>query len=71
MSASPRNTPKGIIEKINVEINAGLADPALKQRIAEFGETVLASSPDEFRKYIGEYTDKWAKVIRAAGINLE
>jgi len=64
----PRNTPNEIIEKLNKEVNASLAVPALKQRIAELGDTVSANSPDEFGKYIVEYADKWAKVIGAAGI---
>jgi tripartite-type tricarboxylate transporter receptor subunit TctC len=69
--AVPRSTPNDIIEKLNREINAGLATPALKQRITEFGETVSANSPTEFGNYIVEYTDKWAKVIRAGGIKAE
>jgi len=66
----PRNTPNEIIEKLNKEVNASLAVPALKQRIAELGDTVSTNSPDEFGKYVVEYADKWAKVIRAAGIKL-
>jgi tripartite-type tricarboxylate transporter receptor subunit TctC len=68
--AVPRNTPNEIIASLNKAVNASLAAPALRQRIAELGDTVSANSPDEFRKYIVEYTDKWAKVIRAAGIKL-
>jgi tripartite-type tricarboxylate transporter receptor subunit TctC len=67
----PRNTPNEIIEKLNTEVNASLAVPALKQRIAELGDTVFANSPDEFAKYVVEYADKWAKVIRAAGIKVQ
>jgi tripartite-type tricarboxylate transporter receptor subunit TctC len=67
---APRNTPSEIIERLNKEVNASLAASALKQRIAELGDTVSANSPDEFRKYIVEYADKWAKVIRAAAIKL-
>jgi tripartite-type tricarboxylate transporter receptor subunit TctC len=67
---APRNTPDEIIEKLNKEVNASLDAPALQQRITELGDTVSANSPDEFRKYIVEYTDKWAKVIRTAGIKL-
>jgi tripartite-type tricarboxylate transporter receptor subunit TctC len=66
----PRNTPNEIIETLNRAVNASLTAPALKQRIAELGDTVSANSPDEFRKYVVQYTDKWAKVIRAAGIKL-
>ena len=67
----PGNTHNDIIEKLNKEINASLADTALNQRIAELGETVSVSSPSEFGKYVVEYTDKWARVIRAAGIKAE
>jgi tripartite-type tricarboxylate transporter receptor subunit TctC len=66
----PRNTPDAIVEKLNSEVNTSLAVPALKQRIAELGDAASASSPDEFRKYVVEYADKWAKVIRVAGIKL-
>jgi tripartite-type tricarboxylate transporter receptor subunit TctC len=66
----PRNTPNEIIETLNKAVNGSLAAPALKQRIAELGDTVSVNSPDEFRKYVLEYTDKWSKVIRAAGIKL-
>jgi tripartite-type tricarboxylate transporter receptor subunit TctC/ABC-type uncharacterized transport system substrate-binding protein len=65
---APRNTPVEIIEKLNKAVNAGLADPRIKLRIAEFGDTVFASSPEEFGKHIVEFTDKWSKVIRAANI---
>jgi tripartite-type tricarboxylate transporter receptor subunit TctC len=67
----PRSAPNEIVEKLNKEVNASLAAPALRQRIAELGDTVSANLPDEFRKYIVEYADKWAKVIRAAGIKLQ
>jgi tripartite-type tricarboxylate transporter receptor subunit TctC len=65
---APRGTPAEIIEKLNKAVNAGLADPRIKLRIAEFGDTVFASSPEEFGKHIVEFTDKWSKVIRAANI---
>jgi tripartite-type tricarboxylate transporter receptor subunit TctC len=50
------------------ETNASLADPRLKQRITELGDATYTSSPTEFGKFIADYTDKWAKVIRAGGI---
>ena len=65
---APRNTPAEIIEKLNKEINAGLADPGIKGRLANFGSAVLAGSPGEFGKLIAEETEKWAKVIRFAGM---
>jgi tripartite-type tricarboxylate transporter receptor subunit TctC len=65
---APRNTPAEIIEKLNNEINAGLADPGIKGRLANFGGTVLAGSPGEFGKLIAEETEKWAKVVKFAGM---
>jgi len=64
---APRTTPVEIIDKLNKEINAGLADPRIKARIADLGYTVLASSPADFGRFIAAYTEKWAKVIKFAG----
>ena len=65
---APKNTPAEIIDKLNKEINAGLADPKIKERLAQLGGTGLAGSPDDFGKFIADETEKWAKVIRAANI---
>jgi tripartite-type tricarboxylate transporter receptor subunit TctC len=65
---APKGTPAEVIDKLNKEINAGLADPKLKARIAEFGGTPMALSPAEFGKFIADETEKWGKVIRAANI---
>jgi tripartite-type tricarboxylate transporter receptor subunit TctC len=67
----PRNTPTEIVDKLNKEINAGLADPKIKVRFAELGGTVLPGSHADFRKLVVEETEKWAKVIRAAQIKAE
>jgi tripartite-type tricarboxylate transporter receptor subunit TctC len=64
---APKDTPIEIINKLNQETNAGLSDPRMKARIADFGYTVFISSPSEFRAYIAEYTEKWAKVIKFSG----
>ena len=64
----PRSTPIEIIEKLSVEINAGLADSKIRARLADLGGTPLAGSPADFGKLITEQTDRWAKVIRAANI---
>jgi tripartite-type tricarboxylate transporter receptor subunit TctC len=61
---APKNTPTEIVEKLNKEINAALADPKLKARFADLGGMPLAFSPAEFGKLIGDETEKWAKVIR-------
>ena len=68
---APKNTPAEIIDKLNREINATLADPKVIARLAELGAMVFASSPTEFRKLIADETEKWGKVIRAAGIKAE
>ena len=63
----PRNTPTEIVNKLNKEINAGLADPKIKARFAELGGTVLPGSQADFRKLIVEETEKWAKVVKFSG----
>ena len=68
---APKNTPAEIIDKLNKEINAALADPKIKARLADLGGTVLAGSPADFGKLIAEETEKWGKVIRAANIKPE
>jgi tripartite-type tricarboxylate transporter receptor subunit TctC len=68
---APKNTPTGIVDKLNNEINMALADPKMKSRLADLGGTVLAGSPAEFGKLIAEETEKWGKVIRAANIKRE
>jgi tripartite-type tricarboxylate transporter receptor subunit TctC len=68
---APRNTSKEIIDKLNTEINVGLADPTLKVQLMDLGSTPLAGSPIDFGKLIVEETDKWGKVIRAANIKPE
>ena len=62
---APKNTPAEIIDKLNKEINAALADPKIKARLADLGGTVLAGSPADFGKLIADETEKWAKVIKS------
>jgi tripartite-type tricarboxylate transporter receptor subunit TctC len=68
---APKHIPSEIVDKLNKEINAGLADPKIKARLADLGGEVLALSPAEFGKLIAEETEKWGKVIRAANIKPE
>ena len=68
---APRNTPAEIIEKLNREVNAALADPKMKARLADLGSTVLGGSPSDFGRLIADETEKWGKVIRAANIKAE
>jgi len=68
---APSNTPNDIIDKLNNEINAGLADSAIKARLSDLGLAVLISSPADFRKFIAEDTEKWAKVVRFASIKAD
>src|SRR5947199_1370404 len=65
---APKATPAEIVEKLNKEINAGLADPKLKGRLADVGGDVLVLSPADFGRLIAEETEKWGKVVRAANI---
>jgi tripartite-type tricarboxylate transporter receptor subunit TctC len=69
--AAPKNTPPEIIDKLNKEINAALAEPKIKARLADLGAAALAGSPAAFGKLIAEETEKWGKVIRAANIKAE
>jgi tripartite-type tricarboxylate transporter receptor subunit TctC len=69
--SAPRNTPAEIIDRLNKEINAGLADPKIKARLADLGGVALPGSPADFGKLIADETDKWAKVIRGANIKAE
>ena len=65
--SAPKGTPAEIIDKLNTEINAGLADLKLKARFADLGAIVLVLSPAEYGKRIAEETDKWANVIKFSG----
>jgi len=67
----PKNTPTEIVDKLNKEINAALADPKIKARLADLGGTPLLGSPADFGKLIADETEKWGKVIRAANIKAE
>jgi tripartite-type tricarboxylate transporter receptor subunit TctC len=66
-----KNTPAEIINTLNREVNAGTADPKIKERFADLGSTVVAGSPSDFAQQIADETEKWAKVIRAANIKPE
>src|SRR5499433_710499 len=67
----PKATPTQIVEKLNQEINAALADPNMKKRLTDLGCAVFAGSPADFGKFIADETEKWGKVVRAANINAE
>ena len=64
---APKNTPAEIIEKLNKEINAGLAAPKIKAAIADMGGTVLAGSPADFGKLIADETEEWAQIVKFSG----
>jgi tripartite-type tricarboxylate transporter receptor subunit TctC len=68
---APRNTPVDIVDKLNKEINAGLADPWMQARLADLGGTVLPGTPADFAKLIAEETQKWAKVVKFSGAKPE
>jgi tripartite-type tricarboxylate transporter receptor subunit TctC len=68
---APRSTPTEIIERLNKEINAAIADPKMRARIAELGGTVIPGSPSDFRQLIAEETEKWSKVVKFSGAKAE
>ena len=68
---APKNTPTEIVDRLNKEINAALADPKMKARLVDLGDTVLTGSPVDFGKLIADDTEKWAKVIKSAKIKPE
>jgi tripartite-type tricarboxylate transporter receptor subunit TctC len=68
---APKGTPADIVDKLNNETNAALADPKIKARLAEFGGTMLAGSPADFGKLIAMETEKWGKVVEFAGLKPE
>jgi len=69
--AAPKNTPSEIVDTLNKEINAGLADPRIKARFADLASTVIPGSPGDFGKLVAEEIEKWGKVVRFSGAKLE
>jgi tripartite-type tricarboxylate transporter receptor subunit TctC len=67
----PKGTPADIVERLNREVNAVLAEPAVKVRMAELGSEIFTGSPADFGKLVAEETEKWAKVVKFAGIKPE
>ena len=63
----PKNTPPEIVDKLNEAINAALADPKIKARLADLGGLPIPMSPLEFGKFIADETEKWAKVVKFSG----
>jgi tripartite-type tricarboxylate transporter receptor subunit TctC len=68
---APKDTPREIVDKLNAEINAAIADPKIKSRFADLGGTVMPGSPADFGKLIADETVKWGKVIQDAKIKVE
>ena len=66
--SAPKNTPAEIVDKLNKEVNAGLADPKIRVWLADLGYTVFASSPTGFANFIADETEKWGKVVKSVGI---
>ena len=67
----PKGTPAAVIEKLNHEVNLALADPKIKAKLAELGGMLMPGTPADFGKTIVEETEKWAKVVNAAGVKVE
>jgi tripartite-type tricarboxylate transporter receptor subunit TctC len=69
--AAPKGTPPEIVDKLNRAVNAALADPKVQTRMADLGGEPMPMTPPEFGKLVADETEKWSKVIRAAGIKAE
>ena len=69
--AAPKNTPAEIVDKLNTEINAALADPKMKARLADIGAMLLTGSPADFGKLAADETEKWGKVVKFSGAKAE
>jgi len=68
---APGNTPRDVVDRLNREINAGLADSGMRAKLADLGLTPIAGSPADFARFIAAETEKWAKVVSFAGIKPE
>jgi tripartite-type tricarboxylate transporter receptor subunit TctC len=68
---APKGTPAEIINMLNKEINAGLADSAMRARLVDLGNTTLPGSPADFGKFIANETEKWGKVVKFAGVKVD
>jgi tripartite-type tricarboxylate transporter receptor subunit TctC len=68
---APKNTPKEIIEKLNKEINAVLEEPAINAKLVELDAQLIIGTPEDFGKLIVAETDKWAKVVKATGVQMD
>jgi tripartite-type tricarboxylate transporter receptor subunit TctC len=66
-----KGTPRAVIDKLNREVNLALADPKIKTKLAELGGTLTPGTPEDFGRIIAEETEKWAKVVNAAGVKVE
>jgi len=69
--SAPKSTPSDLVDKLNKEINTALADPNFKARLADLGAQPFPGSPAQFGTFIAEETEKWAKVVKFAGIKAE
>jgi tripartite-type tricarboxylate transporter receptor subunit TctC len=69
--AAPKNTPPAVVDRLNKEINAGLADPQFKAKLTELGSMILAGSPADFGTFLRSENEKWAKVVKFAHIKAE
>ncbi len=67
----PKGTPREVVDRLNREVNAALADPAIKARLIDLGGILIGGTPEVFGKLLAEDTDRWAKVIKAAGVKVE
>jgi tripartite-type tricarboxylate transporter receptor subunit TctC len=67
----PKDTPRAIIDRLNKEVNAALADPGMQKKLADLGGTIIPGTPEDFGKLLAGETEKWAKVVNAVGLKVE
>jgi tripartite-type tricarboxylate transporter receptor subunit TctC len=67
----PKDTPRAIIDRLNKEVNAALADPGMQKKLADLGGAIIPGTPEDFGKLLAGETDKWAKVVKAVGLKVE
>ena len=68
---APKGTPRAIVDKLNAEVNRALADPKMKERLAELGGRTIPGTPEDFGKVMAEETARWEKVVKASGAKVD
>ena len=68
---APKGTPRAIVDKLNAEVNRALADPKMKEKLADLGGRTIPGTPEDFGRVMAEETARWEKVVKASGAKVE